>query len=77
VEGKSARAHRTGKSTLLVRSVRPGSRLRRLIRLQSVVIAVFALENVTIDRLEHFIEKAVYGFPDEVAEVGPLPRHDV
>src|SRR6266853_105082 len=54
--------------------VLPGGRLPRLER---VVIAVFPLKDVPVERLQHLIEKTVHGPAREISEIGAFPRHDV
>src|SRR5207253_2097767 len=52
----------------------PGGRLPRLER---VVIAVFPLKDVPVERLQHLIEKTVHRPAREISEIGAFPRHDV
>src|ERR1700683_442194 len=49
----------------------------RLIRLQSPVIAVLALENITINGREDLIEEAIGRPAAQIAQVRVLPRNDI
>ena len=46
-------------------------------RRERAVVAVLALEDVAVDRCQHFVQQAVDRLADEVAQVGALPRDDV
>ena len=62
---------------LLVSTCRRGRTILGVVGLQGIVVAVLAFEYVTIDRREHLVEDAVHGFTHEIAQVRPLPGHDV
>src|SRR5439155_943351 len=64
-------------SALLARTLhraRPGT---GPLGLQSIVIAVFPLENIPIQRLQHLVHQAVHRLAEQIAKIGALPRHDV
>ena len=54
----------------------PGSgrgRILGFVRFQGIVVAVLALEYVTIDWREHFVQETVHGFANQIAQEGGKP----